>query len=69
MSFAAVLAGMPDLLQRALAEHVPDAAGRCRECRTTTGAAAHWPCAMRMLADEAQGMSTPPASTGPHRYR
>jgi hypothetical protein len=56
MSFAAVLAAMPDLLARALAEHVPDPEGRCRECREE-GTAAAWPCAMRLLAEEASGMT------------
>ncbi|MGI5130302.1 hypothetical protein ACQEVB_26105 [Pseudonocardia sp. CA-107938] len=57
MSFAAVLAAMPDLLARALAEHVPDDHGRCRECRADDGTSAPWPCAMRLLADEARGMT------------
>lgn len=57
MSFAAVLAAMPDLLARALAEHVPDDHGRCRECRADDGTSAPWPCAMRLLADEASGMT------------
>jgi hypothetical protein len=57
MSFAAVLAAMPDLLARALAEHVPDDHGRCRECRSDDGTSAPWPCAMRLLADEARGMN------------
>jgi hypothetical protein len=74
MSFAAVLAAMPDLLARALAEHVPDDHGRCRECRADDGTSAPWPCAMRLLADEARGMtgarnSGPAAGMngGPHR--
>ena len=60
MSFAAVLAAMPDLLARALAEHVPDDHGRCRECRADDGTSAPWPCAMRLLADEARGMNIGP---------
>jgi hypothetical protein len=74
MSFAAVLAAMPDLLARALAEHVPDDHGRCRECRADDGTSAPWPCAMRLLADEARGMtsaktngSTNGMNHGPHR--
>jgi len=70
MSFAAVLAAMPDLLARALAEHVPDDHGRCRECRADDGTAAPWPCAMRLLADEARGMnngSRNGTNNGPHR--
>lgn len=57
MSFAAVLAAMPDLLARALAEHVADASGRCRECRADDGTGAAWPCAMRLIAEQASGMS------------
>lgn len=60
MSFAAVLAAMPDLLARALAEHVPDDRRRCRECRADDGTSAQWPCAMRLLADEARGMTGGP---------
>jgi hypothetical protein len=74
MSFAAVLAAMPDLLARALAEHVPDDHGRCRECRADDGTSAPWPCAMRLLADEARGMingsrnrTTVGSNGGPHR--
>ena len=59
MSFAAVLAAMPDLLARALAEHVPDEYARCRECRSDDGTGAAWPCAMRLLAEQASGMSAP----------
>lgn len=54
MSLVAVLAGMPDLLERTLTEHVPDAHGNCRECRDSAGASAAWPCVMREVADEAQ---------------
>lgn len=57
MAFAAVLAGMPDLLQRTLALHVPDEVGLCRDCRDATGAAAFWPCRMRELAEEARDIS------------
>ena len=61
MSFAAVLAAMPDLLARALAEHVPDQSGHCRECRGDDGRSATWPCAMRLIAEEASGMTAPAA--------
>ena len=68
MSFAAVLAAMPDLLARALAEHVPDENGRCRECRADDGTSAPWPCAMRLLADEAQGMTNAANGHGSHEH-
>jgi hypothetical protein len=54
MSLVAVLAEMPDLLERTLTEHVPDGHGQCRECRDTSGVSAAWPCVMREVADEAQ---------------
>jgi hypothetical protein len=57
MAFATVLAGMPDLLQRTLHEHVPDERGLCRECRARDGTAAFWPCLMRGLAEEAREMA------------
>ncbi|MDN5858513.1 MAG: hypothetical protein L0H84_07805, partial [Pseudonocardia sp.] len=64
-AFAAVLAAMPDLLARALAEHVPDGHGRCRECRADDGTSAPWPCAMRLLADEARGITSGRAAGTP----
>lgn len=67
MSFAAVLAAMPDLLARALAEHVPDERGHCRECRADDGTTTAWPCAMRLIADEARGMSGAEPPTAPVR--
>ncbi|AEA25102.1 hypothetical protein ACFQ34_22545 [Pseudonocardia benzenivorans] len=53
MSLVAVLAGMPDLLERTLIEHAPDSRGQCRECRDSSGISAAWPCMMREMADEA----------------
>lgn len=57
MSFATVLAAMPDLLAKALAEHIADEHGHCRECRADDGTTTPWPCAMRLLADEASTMA------------
>jgi hypothetical protein len=51
------LAAMPDLRNRLLAEHVPDASGhRCRACTTpgTGTPGAHWPCRIREAAEAAQ---------------
>jgi hypothetical protein len=52
------LAGMPDLRNRLLADHVPDETGhRCRACTTpgTGTPGAHWPCRIREAAEAAQG--------------
>lgn len=57
MAVAVTLAGMPDLLQRTLALHVPDELGLCRDCREPSGVAAFWPCRMRELAEEARAIS------------
>lgn len=54
MALASILSGMPDLLQRTLAQHTPDPNGYCRECREASGIAAAWPCATREVAEEAE---------------
>jgi len=54
---AEILAGMPDLWRRALGQHLPDAAGRCLECRDVAGAAARWPCLSNRIATEARQIS------------
>lgn len=41
---AVALAGMPEVWQRLLTEHVPDRQGRCVACRWQTRAADKWPC-------------------------
>ena len=54
---SAALAAMPDLRNRLLADHVPDASGhRCRACNTpgTGTPGAHWPCRIREAAEAAQ---------------
>lgn len=63
MALANILSEMPDLLERTLAEHTPDAQGFCRECRDATGVSATWPCVTRELAEQARSMSSaqPPA--------
>ncbi|MEJ8281884.1 hypothetical protein [Pseudonocardia spirodelae] len=66
MALANILSEMPDLLERTLAEHTPDAQGFCRECRDATGVSAVWPCVTRELAEQARSMSGgAPAATAP----
>jgi hypothetical protein len=58
VALANILSEMPDLLERTLAEHTPDAQGFCRECRDATGVSATWPCVTRELAEQARSMSS-----------
>lgn len=56
-AFIEVLAQMPNLCARLLAEHVPDRTGtRCRSCTTagTASPTAAWPCRIRDLAEAAR---------------
>lgn len=51
-----VLAAMPDVWRRLLAEHVPDGHGRCCGC-TVPGhgiPGASWPCSLHLLAARAE---------------
>lgn len=54
-----LLAGMPDVVARLLAEHRPDARARCRACRTpgTGTPGAPWPCTLARLARAAQALT------------
>jgi hypothetical protein len=53
---AELLAGMPDVVQRLIVEHVPDAKNRCRGCTLPgTGSPNEpWPCPLRKLAEQAR---------------
>jgi hypothetical protein len=53
---AAELAPMVDVWRRMLAQHVPDRAGRCRNCtKGGTGLpAVPWPCSLHGVADLAR---------------
>jgi hypothetical protein len=53
---AAQLARMPQVVENLLAEHVPDASGRCRACGRPGTGSAHlaWPCALWTVADTAR---------------
>jgi hypothetical protein len=55
-SLTAEMAPMPELWNRLLALHVADSSGRCCACTTPgTGApAAHWPCAIYLVAQQAR---------------
>ncbi len=55
MLMATMLARMPDLRLRVQAQHAPDHAGRCRDCRGTT----RWPCELYQIAAEAERHSLP----------
>ena len=67
MSMALVMSEMPDVYRRVLAEHVPDAGGRCGACRNVSGETASWPCQTYRVAQEAKwvGEGNLPG-TGPH---
>jgi hypothetical protein len=49
---ASVLAGMPEVFGRLLAEHVPDRLGRCAACRNA-GSGVVWPCSLHQIATRA----------------
>jgi hypothetical protein len=49
---AGVLAGMPEVFGRLLAEHVPDRLGRCSACRNA-GSGVVWPCTLHQIATRA----------------
>lgn len=50
MLMATLLARMPDLRDQVQARHVPDHAGRCRDC----GGGTAWPCELYQIATEAE---------------
>jgi hypothetical protein len=67
MSMALVMSEMPDVYRRVLAEHVPDAGGRCGACRNVSGETASWPCQTYRIAQEAKWVSEGNLpGTGPH---
>ena len=51
-----VLARMPDLRMRTLAEHGPDHAGYCLGCRDR-GARTTWPCMLWQIGTAAEGLA------------
>lgn len=57
MAMASVLAEMPDLRDRMLNEHLPDASGRCAACRDELGTQASWPCLTYTVAEQARSLS------------
>ncbi|GEL18661.1 hypothetical protein PA7_24980 [Pseudonocardia asaccharolytica DSM 44247 = NBRC 16224] len=51
---AAVISAVPGLSERLLAEHVPGADGRCRQCAVGAQAGWHqWPCRLHCYAAQA----------------
>lgn len=73
VAMVAILANMPDLWQRLLIVHVPDANGRCWDCRDSQGRAAVWPCVPRKIAEQAAALyesrahDVDPPAPPPHR--
>lgn len=57
MAMASVLAEMPDLRDRMLAEHRPDSDGRCIACRDESGTQASWPCLTYSVAEKARALN------------
>jgi hypothetical protein len=58
--FVDILAGMPELWQRLLVDHVPHPGGkRCRACTVpgTGSPGAPWPCSIRDAAEAARARS------------
>ncbi|WP_028937124.1 hypothetical protein [Pseudonocardia spinosispora] len=60
MMMVEMLAQMPDLRRRILADHVADSTGHCRDC-----ARAIFPCEVFLMASEADRRSGVPAWAGP----
>jgi hypothetical protein len=57
MTLQALLATMPDLVDRTLDQHRPDRRGHCVACRDT--GAVRWPCLAYDLADQARALQHP----------
>jgi hypothetical protein len=60
MLMATMLARMPDLRQRVQADHVPDSAGHCQECRDATP----WPCELYWIAAKAESIDADQSAKG-----
>ena len=62
-----LLAGMPDVVQRLIVEHVPDENNRCRGCtRPGTGRPNEpWPWSLRKLAEQARRLQSGGMPHGP----
>jgi hypothetical protein len=55
--FAIALSSMTSVWESLLATHVPDAEGRCKECRWQTRAADRWPCSVHDVAAAARDVA------------
>lgn len=53
--FVDFLVGKPEFTARLLADHFPDANGRCAGCAQDDRLREHWPCGLQGLAKQAQG--------------
>jgi hypothetical protein len=51
---ASVMSAMPEVWQRLLEAHVPDASGRCLACRNHGTAGVLWPCTLQVIASDAR---------------
>jgi hypothetical protein len=61
-----ILAVMPGLAERLLAEHVDDGTRHCRACPLGGQAGFHvWPCSIRDLAERAHALEIAGRSTHP----
>lgn len=53
-----MMAGMPDVFTRLLAEHLPDRLGRCAACGGASGGSGtRWPCTLAQIAGEARALA------------
>jgi hypothetical protein len=52
-SLALAISAIPGLPGRLLAEHIPDADGRCRLCLLGAAGRQHWPCRIHDYATAA----------------
>jgi hypothetical protein len=53
---AFVLAGMPEVWQQLLEDHVSNSSGRCRACHNHGTAGVPWPCTLQVIAADARAI-------------
>jgi hypothetical protein len=60
-----ILAAMPGLTERLLADHIDDRTGHCRSCPLGGQAGFHvWPCSIRDMAERAHELKVMARSVG-----